>query len=165
MRHSTKSRPGRLASSRIIGILMILSSVLLNKWSLGQLVSQDGYIESSFLQASILATQIFILLAGLWLFFRRKNVNWSRLFRLGLTLARSFGASSLQQEMGVGGATIIKEIEVYWPTSNTRQCFKNVDIDQVIEITEGAETYGTVQSKRIKFSNPTSMIKKIKLGD
>ena len=77
----------------------------------------------------------------------------------------SFGASSLQQEMGVGGATIIKEIEVYWPTSNTRQNFKDVDVDQVIEITEGAETYDTVQSKRINFSKPTSMINKIKLED
>ncbi|MCZ6821121.1 MAG: ASPIC/UnbV domain-containing protein [Calditrichaeota bacterium] len=77
----------------------------------------------------------------------------------------SFGASSLQQEMGVGSATQIKELEVYWPTSNTRQRFHDVDVDQIIEITEGVNVYRVLDNKKIQFSKPNSMAKKIESGD
>ncbi len=62
----------------------------------------------------------------------------------------SFGASSLQQEMGVGGATRIRELEVYWPASNTKQRFYDVAVDQFIEITEGDETYRVLERKSIR---------------
>ncbi|MCH7681375.1 CRTAC1 family protein [candidate division KSB1 bacterium] len=72
----------------------------------------------------------------------------------------SFGASSLQQEIGVGDANLIKELEVYWPSSNTRQRFQDVGVDQIIEITESAETYRVLDNKRIQFSKATSLAKK-----
>ena len=53
----------------------------------------------------------------------------------------SFGASPLQQHIGLGKAARILEVEVWWPTSNTRQRFTNVEINQSIEINETAGSY------------------------
>ena len=39
----------------------------------------------------------------------------------------SFGASPLEQHIGLGKAARITEIEVWWPASNTRQTFSNVE--------------------------------------
>jgi hypothetical protein len=49
----------------------------------------------------------------------------------------SFGASPLQQHIGLGKAARIVDVEVFWPVSNTRQHFANVGKNQVVEIREG----------------------------
>ena len=51
----------------------------------------------------------------------------------------SFGANPFQQSIGLGSATRIEKLEVYWPTSKTRQVFRDVAVDQMIEITEGVD--------------------------
>jgi hypothetical protein len=48
----------------------------------------------------------------------------------------SFGASPLQQHIGLGKAARIVDLEVFWPVSKTRQHFANVAKNQVIEIRE-----------------------------
>jgi hypothetical protein len=48
----------------------------------------------------------------------------------------SFGASPLQQHIGLGESARIVDLEVFWPVSNTRQHFANVAKNQVIEIRE-----------------------------
>jgi tetratricopeptide (TPR) repeat protein len=48
----------------------------------------------------------------------------------------TFGASPLQQHIGLGKAARIVDLEVFWPVSNTRQHFANVAKNQVIEIRE-----------------------------
>jgi hypothetical protein len=48
----------------------------------------------------------------------------------------SFGASPLQQHIGLGRSARIAELEIFWPVSNTRQRFANVAKNQVIEIRE-----------------------------
>ena len=48
----------------------------------------------------------------------------------------SFGASPLQQHIGLGADAKIVDIEIWWPTSNTRQHFANIEKDQFLEITE-----------------------------
>ncbi len=53
----------------------------------------------------------------------------------------SFGASSLQQEIGLGQAERISELEIYWPASGTKQLFRDLDVDQCIEVVEGEEKY------------------------
>jgi tetratricopeptide (TPR) repeat protein len=53
----------------------------------------------------------------------------------------SFGASPLEQHIGLGKSARIKEIEVWWPASNTRQHFSNVGKNQFIEIKELAQDY------------------------
>lgn len=49
----------------------------------------------------------------------------------------SFGASPLQQEIGIGQATSIDEIEIKWAGSGTIQKFKNISPRQFLHLTEG----------------------------
>jgi hypothetical protein len=51
----------------------------------------------------------------------------------------SFGASPLQQHIGLGKAARNVVVEVFWPVSNTRQRFANVPKNQVVEIRELSE--------------------------
>jgi tetratricopeptide (TPR) repeat protein len=48
----------------------------------------------------------------------------------------SFGASPLEQHIGLGRAAKIENIEVWWPTSKTRQNFTNIEPNQFLEIKE-----------------------------
>jgi hypothetical protein len=63
----------------------------------------------------------------------------------------SFGASPLMQHIGIRKATRIASIEVTWPTSRTRQEFKNVLPNQFIEIKEFEKTYTKRRIPRITF--------------
>jgi hypothetical protein len=49
----------------------------------------------------------------------------------------SFGASPLQQQIGIGSATTIQSIEVTWPKTGLTQKFENPGINQRYGITEG----------------------------
>jgi len=53
----------------------------------------------------------------------------------------SFGASPLEQHIGLGKAAQIESIEIRWPGSGTRQRLTGVTKNQAIEITEGAADY------------------------
>jgi hypothetical protein len=64
----------------------------------------------------------------------------------------SFGGNSLQQEIGLGQATRIISLDVYWPTSNSTQTFKELALDRSIEIEEGASGVREVALKRVKLS-------------
>jgi hypothetical protein len=53
----------------------------------------------------------------------------------------SFGASPLQQTIGLAQAKRIAVLEIQWPTSGTTQVFRDIAADQAIEITELVESY------------------------
>jgi hypothetical protein len=53
----------------------------------------------------------------------------------------SFGSSPLEQHLGLGRAARIVAVEVWWPTSNTRQRFTDVAANQSIGVTEFATEY------------------------
>ncbi len=53
----------------------------------------------------------------------------------------SFGASPLEQNIGLGNARRIRTIAVDWPVSHTRQVFHKVRMDQFLEIREFAKNY------------------------
>ena len=53
----------------------------------------------------------------------------------------SFGASPLQQHIGLGKAARIDTLEIWWPTSNKRQIFHNVSPNQFIQIKEFEENF------------------------
>lgn len=59
----------------------------------------------------------------------------------------SFGGSPLEQHIGLGKAKRIEAIEIWWPTSKTRQIFRNISVNQSIEIKEFAKDY-TVRQRR-----------------
>jgi hypothetical protein len=56
----------------------------------------------------------------------------------------SFGASPLQQHVGLGRGARSVGVEIYWPVSRTRQRFANVAKNQVIEIRELADRFETL---------------------
>jgi tetratricopeptide (TPR) repeat protein len=51
----------------------------------------------------------------------------------------SFGAAPLQQHVGLGKAARRVDVDIWWPTSNTRQRFADVGKNRVLEITEFAQ--------------------------
>ncbi len=53
----------------------------------------------------------------------------------------SFGANPIQQHIGLGKSAKIVRLEVWWPASNSRQSFANVEKNQFIEIKEFAHDY------------------------
>jgi hypothetical protein len=53
----------------------------------------------------------------------------------------SFGANPLRQEIGLGTATSIDVLEIFWPKTGLTQTFRNLAVDQALEITEGEERF------------------------
>ncbi len=64
-----------------------------------------------------------------------------------VTSGGSFGGNALEQTIGLGRATEIRSLEVYWPASRTVQTFRDVPPDQALEITEFAP-----DSRRLNWS-------------
>jgi hypothetical protein len=62
----------------------------------------------------------------------------------------SFGASPLEQHIGLGKSARILSVEVWWPASKTRQNFSSVGANQFIEIKEFAKDYTKIERKQIR---------------
>ena len=56
----------------------------------------------------------------------------------------SFGASTLQQEIGLGTATRIRELTVVWPGSGRRDTYRDVPLNRVALVREGAPAVESV---------------------
>jgi hypothetical protein len=65
----------------------------------------------------------------------------------------SFGASPLQQHIGLGKSAKISDLEIWWPASNTKQKFLNVGINQFIEIKEFAKDYIKLQRRSFRLGS------------
>jgi hypothetical protein len=53
----------------------------------------------------------------------------------------SFGANPLEQTIGLGKAEGIEFLEVYWPTSDLTQTFRDVPMGRSIQIREGSDRF------------------------
>ena len=65
----------------------------------------------------------------------------------------SFGSSPLRQEIGIGQAKSIDDIEIKWAGTQTVQHFKNVAPNQFLHITEGNNTAEVVHLKKLTFKH------------
>ena len=63
----------------------------------------------------------------------------------------SFGGSPSRQEIGLGDATRIEAMEVFWPRSGTHQVFHDVPLDALIRVVEGQAEVETLPLKRVEF--------------
>jgi len=63
----------------------------------------------------------------------------------------SFGANSLQAEIGLGGATEVRSLEILWPGSGAREVFSSIPADRFIEITEGQGAYNVLDRPAVPF--------------
>jgi tetratricopeptide (TPR) repeat protein len=59
----------------------------------------------------------------------------------------SFGANPMEQHIGLGKSARIMNLEVWWPTSQTRQTFSRVEKNQFIEVKEFAQTFIALERK------------------
>ncbi|HEV8392734.1 MAG TPA: FG-GAP-like repeat-containing protein [Vicinamibacterales bacterium] len=66
----------------------------------------------------------------------------------------SFGASPLQQEIGLGTGAQRVDVEIWWPTSNSRQRFSNVGKNRFLEITEFAPAPKALQRPLLRLGRP-----------
>lgn len=62
----------------------------------------------------------------------------------------SFGASPLEQHIGLGKSAKILEIEIWWPASNTRQAFTDVGKNQFLAIKEFDKNYTKLERKSFR---------------
>jgi hypothetical protein len=69
----------------------------------------------------------------------------------------SFGSSPLRQEIGIGQAKSIDEIEIKWAGSQTIQRFKNVAPNQFLHLTEGNNTTTVIHLKQLTFKKKLKM--------
>ena len=65
----------------------------------------------------------------------------------------SFGASTLEQEIGLGNADRIESLEIHWPTSGVTQTFENVPLNTALEICEDTDDYVVRDLPRIELGD------------
>jgi hypothetical protein len=68
----------------------------------------------------------------------------------------SFGASPLEQHIGLGEAAAIEALEIWWPVSNTIQTFTNVGRNQTLGIKEFDKDYTKLERKPYRLGGATS---------
>jgi len=67
----------------------------------------------------------------------------------------TFGANPLRQVIGLGKATAIQQLEIYWPASGQTQTFDQVVPDQVLRIVEGKNRYEVLSLNKVKLTPST----------
>ena len=83
--------------------------------------------------------------------------NSSRSIFSTVSSGGSFGASSLQSEMGLGQATAVQSVTIQWPDgAKTAQVFTNVPWDSFVNLQEGRVTIEVVSPKRFKLEGGTA---------
>lgn len=68
----------------------------------------------------------------------------------------SFGASTLRQEIGLGDATAIKRVEVFWPVTGKTQVLSELKMDQFYLIREDATAAAPTPVNLARFNLPTA---------
>ncbi|HUB00044.1 MAG TPA: CRTAC1 family protein [Terracidiphilus sp.] len=63
----------------------------------------------------------------------------------------SFGGNPLRQHIGVGKASSINRIEIFWPASGSTQVFTNIAINRAFHVREGAEKLEPVTYRQFTF--------------
>jgi tetratricopeptide (TPR) repeat protein len=66
----------------------------------------------------------------------------------------SFGASPLIQHVGLGRSAHNVDLEIWWPTSNSRQNLSDIAPNQFLEIKEFARDYTKLERKKFRLGGP-----------
>ena len=64
----------------------------------------------------------------------------------------TFGANPLRQTIGLGKASRIVVLEIFWPTTGLTQTFHDVPFDQFVQIVEGEAQSTPLKLKKLTFS-------------
>ncbi len=71
----------------------------------------------------------------------------------------SFGANPMERHIGLGKSAQILDLEVWWPTSDTRQHFSNVEKNQFVEIKEFAKDFTKLDRPMVRLGGPNNSAK------
>ncbi len=82
------------------------------------------------------------------------DANHSRAIYRTVGDTSSFGSNPMEQHIGLGHAVHVVNLEVWWPTTNTRQQFTNVPKDQFIAINEFDKNYTKLDRKPLQLGAP-----------
>ncbi len=74
-----------------------------------------------------------------------------QLFRT-VSTGGSFGASSLQQEIGLGDATSLPVVEVSWPAGDV-EVFSDLPMDRIVRLREGDPSPMVVELERLELES------------
>jgi hypothetical protein len=66
----------------------------------------------------------------------------------------TFGANPLRQTIGLGKASVVRVLEVFWPTTGETQTWTNVRVDQAIQIVEGDASYSMLSLTPMRLGRP-----------
>ena len=82
---------------------------------------------------------------------KQKNGKEQVFYRM-VSTGGSFGASSIQQEIGLNNAIAITEIEIKWPNiSQSVEFYKNIELNRFVKITEGNQTIEYLERQSFSF--------------
>ena len=82
---------------------------------------------------------------------RQKNGK-EQIFHNVVSTGGSFGASSLQQEIGINNAVSIKSIEIKWPNAvQSTEVYNDVEINRFVKIIEGNQTVEYLEKSSFSF--------------
>jgi hypothetical protein len=63
----------------------------------------------------------------------------------------SFGSTTVRQEIGLGKATVIKRVEIFWPVTGITQVVGGLEINRLYHVREGAAEPTVVELKTFKW--------------
>ena len=81
-----------------------------------------------------------------------ENAQGVRSIHRSVTSGGSFGASPLQQHIGLGAGAGRVDVDIWWPTSNTHQRFSDVGKNRFLEVTEFAAEPRTLNRAPLPFA-------------
>jgi FG-GAP-like repeat/ASPIC and UnbV len=79
-----------------------------------------------------------------------KTPSGERAIHRAVGSVSSFGGNPSRQEIGLGDATAIESVEIWWPASGTRQAVKGVELDSFYRVVEGEASAEKLAPKRFK---------------
>ena len=79
-----------------------------------------------------------------------RTAEGKREFHRAVGSVSSFGGSPMRQEVGLGDATAIEELQIRWPTSKTTQVFRDVPMDSMIRVREHATDFERISLKKVE---------------
>jgi FG-GAP-like repeat/ASPIC and UnbV len=74
----------------------------------------------------------------------RNRGGEARLVQRTVSSGGSFGASPLEQHIGLGKSAQIDKVEIWWPASDTRQSFTGIPRNNAVEIQESSGSFRTL---------------------
>ncbi len=84
---------------------------------------------------------------------QQKN-GTEQVFHQVVSTGGSFGSSSLQQEIGLDEAVVIKEIEIKWPNAaQSIDLYENININHFVKITEGSKEVEYLERPAFSFKS------------